>query len=104
MVYSIHSRGLKLNIRLTPKASQNRFGGVEKTADGASHLKAYVTTVAENGKANKNLIKMLAKTLKIPAGSISVASGATNRNKVLMIEGNPQDLTQKIINWKQQTG
>lgn len=68
-------------------------------ADGAARLKAYVTTVPENGKANKSLIKMLAKACKLPAGTISVASGATSRNKQLLIEGVSQDLTAKMEQW-----
>ncbi len=94
-----HSKGMRLAVRLTPKASKNRFGAVEKTADGAAHLKAYVTTVPEGGKANKSLIKMLAKSLKIPAGDISVASGATNRNKQLLIEGDSGMLAVKLEHW-----
>ncbi len=85
-----------LRIRLTPKASKNSFGPVAQLADGSSHLKAYVTTVPEDGKANKTLIKMLAKACKWPVSKISVASGATNRNKLLVIEGDSQELTLKL--------
>ncbi|MBL4893707.1 MAG: DUF167 domain-containing protein, partial [Emcibacter sp.] len=48
-----HARGVRLAIRLTPKASKNHFGPVAKSADGKAQLKAYVTTVPEDGKANK---------------------------------------------------
>lgn len=94
-----HARGVRLAIRLTPKASKNYFGPVAKSVDGKAQLKAYVTTVPEDGKANKSLIKMLAKSCKLSAGKISVASGATNRNKQLLIEGSPKDLTAQLENW-----
>jgi uncharacterized protein YggU (UPF0235/DUF167 family) len=42
---------------------------------------------------------MLAKSLKIPAGDISVASGATNRNKQLLIEGDSGMLAAKLEQW-----
>lgn len=99
MPITSHPNGVRLSIRLTPKASKNHFGQVERSADGLSHLKAYVTTVPEGGKANKTLIKMLARSCKIPAGKISVASGATNRNKQLLIEGETLELTQKLELW-----
>lgn len=94
-----HALGVRLAIKLTPKASKNHFGPVAKSADGKAHLKAYVPTVPEDGKANKSLIKMLAKSCKLSAGKISVASGMTNRNKQLLIEGSPKALTVKLENW-----
>lgn len=94
-----HARGVRLRIRLTPKASKNGFGPLEQSADGAVHLKAYVTTVPEGGKANKSLIKMLAKSCKLPAGKFSVASGATNRNKQIVIKGETDALTIKLGQW-----
>ncbi len=94
-----HDDGVRLAIRLTPKASKNRFGQMARAADGTRHLKAYVTTVPEGGKANKSLIKMLSKSLRMPAGKFSVASGATNRNKQLLIKGEALTLTQKLEQW-----
>ncbi|NOZ42570.1 MAG: DUF167 domain-containing protein [Alphaproteobacteria bacterium] len=99
MPLTAHAQGVRLAIRLTPKAAKNYFGQVVTTADGSAWLKAYVTTIPEAGKANKALIKMLAKSLKLPARDISVASGATNRNKQLLIAGNSQDLTRRLDQW-----
>lgn len=94
-----HPQGVRLAIRLTPKAAKNTFGPVEKTAEGNAQLKAYVTTVPEDGKANKSLIKLLAKSLKWPTGKFSVASGATNRNKQILIEGDSIKLAAKLEQW-----
>ncbi len=96
---SPHAKGVRLAVRLAPGASKNRFGQIEKSADGRAHLKAWVTTVPEDGKANKALIKMLAKALRVPAGKISVASGPTNRNKQILIEGDSRDLARQIDQW-----
>ena len=93
------TNGVRLAIKLTPKAAKNRFGACEENADGKFQLKAYVTTVPEDGKANKSLIKMLSKSLKLPSRDISIASGATNRNKQILIEGDPQDLMAKLEQW-----
>ncbi|WP_321395362.1 DUF167 family protein [Emcibacter sp.] len=88
-----------LPIRLTPNAAKNEIGPVEKDAAGSDILKARVTVVPEKGKANKALIKLLSKELRLPAGQISVASGTTNRNKQIEISGDPDELFDLITNW-----
>ncbi len=68
-----------LAVRLTPNGGRDAFDGVEVAADGLAHLKARVTAVPEKGKANKALIALLSKALKVPKSSISVVSGETSR-------------------------
>jgi hypothetical protein len=88
--------GLRLAIRLTPKASRNQVGDVVAEADGTMVLKAMVTAVPEDGKANAALIALLAKAWKIPKSSISIVTGATDRRKVLFIGGDAEDLRHRI--------
>ncbi|MCC9624634.1 DUF167 family protein [Thalassospira sp. MA62] len=90
------SSGVRLFVRLTPKASRNAICGVAMDVDGQAQLKVSVTTVPENGKANQALIKLLAKAAKCPKSSIRIVSGQTDRNKVLRIDGDPDELTAKI--------
>ena len=85
-----------LAVRLTPNGGRDAFDGVEVTADGLAHLKARVTAVPEKGKANKALIVLLSKRLKVPKTAISVVSGDTARQKILRIEGDPEDLKSRI--------
>lgn len=85
-----------LAVRLTPNGGRDAFDGVDVTADGLAHLKARVTAVPEKGKANKALIALVSKTLKVPKTSISVVSGDTARQKILRIEGDPEDLKLRI--------
>ncbi|MFN3318472.1 hypothetical protein C0V73_16090 [Rhizobium sp. TH135] len=85
-----------LAVRLTPNGGRDAFDGVEVGADGLAHLKARVTAVPEKGKANKALIAVLSKALKVPKSSISVVSGETSRQKILRIEGDPEDLQSRI--------
>lgn len=54
---------------------------------GRTILKISVTAIAENGKANEALIKLLSKTLKHPKTAIEIRSGHTDRNKVLYFDG-----------------
>lgn len=94
--YSKHSDHLRLAIRLTPNSGRNAVDGIETAADGEVFLKARVTAVPEDGKANKALILLLAKTFRLPKSSISMISGETARKKILRIEGDPKDLEEKL--------
>ena len=73
-----------LRVSLTPKSSANQIDGVVDKIDGPA-LKVRVTAVPEKGKANAALIKLLAKSLAVAAGRISVLSGSKDRQKKLLI-------------------
>jgi len=87
---------LTLHVRLTPKSSRDALEGIETLADGQSVLKARVRAVPEDGKANDALIKLVAKSLKIPASRAKLTSGATSRHKVLALEGDGAELSAKL--------
>ena len=80
------ARGVRLFVRLTPKASRNAIQGIAAEADGGCVLKVAVTAVPENGKANQALVKLLAKAWKLPKSAVSITAGATDRRKTLLIE------------------
>jgi uncharacterized protein (TIGR00251 family) len=84
--------GVRLAVKLTPKASRNKIEGLVCDGDGLEMLKVSVTAVPEDGKANKALIDLLAKSWKIAKRSIQIVSGATDRRKILTIEGDAEDL------------
>ncbi|MCC8933005.1 DUF167 domain-containing protein [Rhizobium sp. 'Codium 1'] len=92
----LHENHILLAVRLTPNGGRNAFDGMDVSADGLAHLKARVSAVPEKGKANKALIALLSKSLKIPKSLISVVSGDTARQKILRIDGDPEDLKSKI--------
>ncbi len=97
-------QGLKVRVRLTPSARRDGVDGLMQDADGNGVLKATVTVAPENGKANKALIKMLAKEWKLAKSSVDVVQGKTSRNKVLMVLGNAVDLQQTIGAWAVKKG
>lgn len=74
----------------------DRLEGVETSADGRSHLKARVRAVPENGAANRALEKLVAKTLGVPASSVSVVAGGTARLKTLRVAGDPEALAKAV--------
>lgn len=89
---------IRLNIKVTPKSSADRIQGWAEDEDGAPGLgrvlKIAVTAVPEDGKANKAVIALLAKRLKLPKSAIEIASGHTARRKTLLIDGDEALLAQ----------
>lgn len=94
--YKAFADHLRLAVRLTPNGGRDAIDGVELNAEGEAHLKARVSCVPEKGKANKALVVLLAKVLGVPKSSVSVVSGDTARQKILRIEGDPEDLAKRI--------
>jgi uncharacterized protein len=91
--------GVRVRLRLTPKAARDRIDGIAADAEGGRLLKVSVTTVPEDGKANAALIKLLSKEWRIPKSTITVVQGATDRRKVLHITGEPGDLLARLDQW-----
>ncbi len=91
--------GVKLAVRLTPKASANRIDGVAVDAAGSALLKVSVTAIPEDGKANAALIKLLAKEWRLPKSAMEIVQGATDRRKVVLISGDAEQLRQRLEQW-----
>jgi uncharacterized protein (TIGR00251 family) len=79
--------GVRVRVRLTPRASANRVVGLVADADGAVALKIMVTAAAEHGKANEALIALLARTWQLAKSDITIAGGAGDRRKTLHVAG-----------------
>jgi uncharacterized protein YggU (UPF0235/DUF167 family) len=90
--FQITDKGIYVNIKATPKAAANKVGKVFTDNNNKNVLKVYVTSVAEKGKANEAIIELLAKFLRISKSRISIQSGFIDKNKILLIEGDIQEL------------
>ena len=62
--------------------------------DKANMLKCYLKSQPEQGKANKELIKLLAKSLQISEHLMTIVSGTTARNKRIKIQA---DITYEAV-------
>lgn len=69
-----------IQVKVTPKAAAEKV--IEK--DGLLHV--YVTSPPEKGKANKAVIKLLAKRFGVAPSRISILHGQTARLKTFEIE------------------
>lgn len=87
-----HAKGVSLAVQLRPGARKNAIEGLARLDDGRRALKILVTEQPEKGRANRALIALLAKCWQLPRGAISILSGARDRRKVLLIEGESEAL------------
>ena len=55
-------------------------------------LSVKVTAVAEGGKANAALVKLLANELNIPKSAVAIQHGATSRHKLISLDVAPDIL------------
>ena len=85
-------QGLLLRLRVQPGASRDASEGTATLADGQTVLKVRLSAPPEDGKANAALVRLLAKTLKLPKSRLRLVAGETARRKTLLIEGDPGEL------------
>lgn len=73
-------------------------------ADGQTALKFSVTAPPEDGKANKELITLLSREWRLPKAAFSLLSGDTNRQKVILIQGDSYKILAQLQDWRNEAG
>ena len=91
--------GVRVAVRLTPGAAADRIQGTVIEADGTLALKCAVGAAAVEGKANDALIKLLAKSWRLPRSSIALVRGQRDRRKLLHLAGEPAALLPHLESW-----
>lgn len=81
--------GAELRIRAQPGASKDAIEGLGEDASGQAFLKVRVRAIAEKGKANAAIERLLAKALGLPGSAVSVEKGETQRIKTVRISADP---------------
>jgi len=77
--------GVRLRVRVTPRAGREGFAGLAVEGDGLVSLRLKIAAPPVDGAANAAVIALLAKALRLAKSSISIASGETSRRKVVFI-------------------
>jgi uncharacterized protein YggU (UPF0235/DUF167 family) len=88
--------GVRVAIRLTPRARADRLDGILRAADGAPLLKASVTAPPADGRANDALLALLAKSWGVPRRDLAIVGGAKSRNKTVHVAGDPAALLRRL--------
>ncbi len=76
---------MRLAVRLTPRGGRDAIDGWAVDGEGRPYLKVRVTAPPVEGAANAALLAFLAKSLGVPKSSLSIASGAGARLKLIEI-------------------
>ena len=97
--YRIEPAAVVLTVRLTPRAGRDSVEGVGVLSDGRAVVLARVRAVPDKGEANRALVELLAKTLRVPKSTVEVIAGATARLKQVRIAGESQTLSAAIEAW-----
>ena len=72
----------RIRVKVLPRSSRNQVIGKEGDV-----FKLKLTSPPVEGKANKALIELLAKRLRIAKGRIEIISGKRSRLKSILIHG-----------------
>jgi uncharacterized protein len=88
--------GVRVAIRLSPRARSEGLLGVSPAAEGGRVVKASVTVPAQDGRANEALLQLLAKAWRLPRRDLSIVAGAASRRKTVRVAGDPRQLTVKL--------
>ena len=85
--------GASFAVRVHPRAKKDAITGALGDA-----LKLSLTAPPIEGRANEACIEFLAKLLKVPRTSVSIASGLSSRNKVIRVVGVSADYVRDRLN------
>lgn len=77
-----HGEGTLLSVKVHPRASRNEIGELQ-----GDELKIRVTAPPVDAAANEAVVRLLAKALGCPRGSVRLVRGGTSRHKSIFIAG-----------------
>lgn len=89
------AQGIRIAVRAQPKAARDAIEGV-RSFPGGERLAVKVTAAPDRGRANAAIAALLAKALGVPPTAVSVASGETGRDKVMVVAGDPAALLSRF--------
>ncbi len=96
--------GLRVRVRVQPGARRETVDGPVTLPDGRVALAVRVSAPPEGGKANAALVKLLAKTWRLPKSAITIVTGHGHRQKTLLVAGDPADLEPRLRGWLDRQG
>lgn len=85
--FTLDATGATLTIRATPKASKTAVTGMVMLEGDATALGLRVAAPPVDGAANDEVVRFVAKALRVGRGSVTLVAGQTARVKRLRIAG-----------------
>ncbi len=87
LIISEKPEGCLLKCWIQPRSSRNAVIGIHGDA-----LKIALTAPPVDGKANKELLKFIAKYFKLSKSSVQIVSGDSSRSKMILISGQNKNI------------
>ncbi len=78
--YEIKNNKVIINIKAQPNSSKNKIAGIYDE----NQIKINIKAPAVEGAANKELIKFLSKTFKVPKSEIEIKGETSKQKKVVL--------------------
>jgi uncharacterized protein (TIGR00251 family) len=88
----VRSPSSRLELRVSPGAKRSAITG--RYGEG---WKVRVNAVAEKGKANEELVRLLGKTLDVARTDVTIVRGHGGRDKLVEVVGlRPEEIEQRL--------
>jgi uncharacterized protein len=94
-VWSVTAEGLRIALRVTPKARRAGIGAVVGRPDGM-RLEVAVSAAPEDGKANAAVVALLAEALGVARRQVRIIQGAASRQKLVAVDGDGPALAARL--------
>ncbi len=91
--------GVRLAVRLTPRAARNGLDGVVPGPDGRPALQLRVPAPPVEGAANAALVEYVAGALRMRKSDVAIVSGERGRLKLLELSGDAATLLARLADW-----
>jgi uncharacterized protein len=80
--HSQHSHALTFAVRVVPRASRSEIAG---ELDGVLRVRLAAPPV--DGAANRELVRLLAKTFGLPQNAVEIIAGSNSKQKIVRVNG-----------------
>jgi uncharacterized protein (TIGR00251 family) len=88
--------GVTFAVKVHPRAKKNAI-----TGELGDALKISLTAAPIDGKANEACVEFVAKLLKVPRASVTIACGHSGRSKTIRVAGvSAKDVQDRILLWR----
>ena len=84
--------GAIMNVKAVPRSSKAGLDGLLGDA-----VKVRVRSAPVDGKANKELVEVLADAFGLPKASVAFKSGETSKTKRLLLRGVAAEAVRKVV-------
>lgn len=102
MFFEETDKGIILRVRLSPNAAAAGIKGIFCNERNEEYLKVSVVSPPEKGRANKELISLVAKRLKTAKSEIELVSGEISHYKKLLIKNGGEDVRRRFEEWSRE--